>query len=143
MHMSGRTFVDTNILVYALDDGEPRKRDLARRVLSSIDPSRLSVSTQVLAEFYVVATRKLAAPLSEADAAQAVESLLQLSTVNTDVGLVSAAIATSRAAQLSLWDALIIEAAALAGCDRLLSEDLSHGVKIGAVRIENPFLAAA
>jgi predicted nucleic acid-binding protein len=58
--MSGRTFLDTNILVYAVDADEPEKRGLALRLLERLDPGRLVVSTQVLAEFYVVVTASFA-----------------------------------------------------------------------------------
>jgi predicted nucleic acid-binding protein len=60
-------------------------------------------------------------------------------TIPTDPSLVKAAVALSQSARLSLWDALIVEAASTAGCDRILTEDLRHGARIGEVRIENPF----
>ncbi len=83
------------------------------------------VSTQVLQEFYVVTTRKLKTPLSEDTAARAVRGLAKLDVVGVDAPLVLAAVDTSRLVQLSLWDALIIEAASRAGCERVLSEDLN------------------
>jgi len=135
---SARAFVDTNVLVYAVDDADPSKRDRARELLGH-EPERLVVSTQVLAEFFVVTTRKIARPLPEADAAEAVEQLSKLAVVGADAGLVRSAIATSLSARLSLWDALIIEAAHVAGCQLVFSEDLAAGAKIGATRIENPF----
>ncbi len=138
MPTTARSFLDTNVLVYAVDESEPAKRDRARELLAAPDVP-LILSAQVIGEFYVVATRKLAIPLDEADVAAAVAELLRLPVVPIDAELVRAAIATSRSAQLSYWDALIVEAAAAAGCDRLLTEDLSHGVTIRSVRVENPF----
>ena len=140
--MSARAFVDTNVLVYAFDDADPGKRDAAREVLAE-PPAPLVISAQVLGEFYVVVTRKLSEPVSEADAAAAMEGLLRLPVVPIDGELARAAVATSRDAQLSYWDALIVEAAASAGCDRLLTEDLAEGAVIRSVRIENPFGKAA
>jgi predicted nucleic acid-binding protein len=135
--MSDRAFLDTNILVYAVDEGEPEKRDVARRILGSA--SRFVLSTQILSEFYVVVTRKLAQPIAESVAAAAVERLGRLPMVPIDPTLVRAAIQVSRLSQLSYWDGLIVASAAAGGCERLLTEDLNHGQEISSVRIENPF----
>jgi predicted nucleic acid-binding protein len=137
--MSGRAFIDTNVLVYAVDDADPAKRDRARALLENAGPGDFVLSTQVLSEFYVVATRKLAVPMAEADAADAVAQLSALPVVETDAELVRAAIAVSRDARLSLWDGMIVAAAAAAGCERLLSEDLDDGAVVQSVRVENPF----
>ncbi len=134
-----RAFLDTNVLVYAVDGADPGKQALARSLLESAADKELVLSTQVLSEFYVVVTRKLEVPLSDEIAAQAVDLLGTLSVVPADVGLVRAAVAISRRSQLSYWDALIVAAAEVAGCERLLSEDLAYGQTIGEVRVENPF----
>ena len=136
--MPARAFVDTNVLVYAFDDGATAKRDRARALLSA-PPDPFVISAQVIGEFYVVVTRKLATPLAEEQASAAVAELLRLPVVPIDGELARAAVSTSRAAQLSYWDALVIESAAAAGCDRLLTEDLADGATIRSVRIENPF----
>jgi predicted nucleic acid-binding protein len=135
--MADRTFVDTNVLVYALDTADPRKQARAREVL---DPSRagdLVTSTQVLSEFYVVATRKLG--LDQVIAQAMVDRLIKLPVVVVDVPLVMAAILGRREWGLSYWDSLIIRAAEVADCRRLLSEDLANGTTYGSVTIENPF----
>jgi len=134
-----RSFLDTNVLVYAVDEADPRKRDVARGLLAGEDVGSLVLSSQVLSEFYVVATRKLAEPMNEADAAEAVEQLSKLPAVAADKELVRSGIALSREAQLSFWDGLILAAAAVGGCERVLTEDLADGAEIGGVRIENPF----
>ncbi len=136
--MSFRTFLDTNVLVYAFDDAEPEKRDRARSLLAA-PPSPLVISAQVIGEFYVVVTRKLAKPLVPSDAKAAVEQLLRLPVVPVDAELTAAAVATSQSSQLSYWDALIVEAASAAGCDVLLTEDLADGAMLRSMRIENPF----
>jgi predicted nucleic acid-binding protein len=138
--MSDRTFVDTNVLVYAFDDGEPAKRDVARRVLAASDTyGEFVLSAQVLSEFYVTVTRKLAEPVSETKAAEAIQWLGLNPTVAIDQPLVSSAIQTSRSAQLSYWDGLVVAAAVRSGCERLLTEDLNDGQRIGSVCIEDPF----
>lgn len=138
--MSGRTFLDSNVLVYSVDESPAEKAKHERAIeLLSAQPENLVVSTQVLQEFYVMTTRKLKSPLSEELAARAVRGLAKLDVVGVDVPLVLSAVDTSRTAQVSLWDALIIEAASRAGCERVLSEDLNAGQVIRGVRIENPF----
>ena len=138
--MSGKTFIDTNILVYSVDQSPAEKDKHAQAVeLLAAQPDALAISTQVLQEFYVVTTRKLKQPLSEERAAAALLGLARLTVVSVDTTLVLAAADTSRTARLSLWDSLIIEAASRAGCDRVLSEDLNAGQIVHGVRIENPF----
>jgi predicted nucleic acid-binding protein len=138
--MSGKTFLDSNILVYSVDESPAEKAKHERAVeLLSAQPENLVVSTQVLQEFYVVTTRKLKNPLSEEIAARAVRGIAKLDVVGVDVPLVLSAVYTSRSAQVSLCDALIIEAASRAGCECVFSEDLNAGQVIRGVRIENPF----
>jgi predicted nucleic acid-binding protein len=131
------TFVDTNVLVYTVDRDEPDKRAIARRVVETVRP--ICLSTQVLSEYYVAATRKLARPLDPATAAADVDDLAELPVVTVDAKLIRDAVQTSRRWQVSLWDALIIEAARTAGCRRVLSEDLDSGTDFDGVRVENPF----
>ncbi len=138
--MAERSFIDTNVLVYRIDRDEPLKRAVAGRLLEEAQPGSLVISTQVLQEFYAVSTRKLAQPLSEEAAATAVGHLSELPVVGTDAAFVHDAIHISRTAQLSIWDALIVQAALTAGCARILTEDLQEGALIQGVRIENPFL---
>ena len=138
--MPASAFVDTHVVVYAFDDDEPVKQEQARSLLAGPDaPTTLVLSTQVLAEFYVTVTRKLARPLSAADAAQAVALLAELPVVGADRTSVLEAVDLARAHQLSLWDAQIVQAAAAADCATLLTEDLTHGAVLAGVRVENPF----
>lgn len=140
--MTGRTFVDTNVLVYAVDNADERKRDIARAVIA--EPSAdLVISAQVLSEFYVVVTRRLAIPMSTEDAGAAVDELAKLPVVVVDSDLVRDGIALTQTAQISFWDALIVVAAGAAGCERVLTEDLAAGTTIGGVIVENPFASAA
>lgn len=133
-----RTFVDTNILVYAVDRSEPEKRAVATALLQA-RAEDVVLSAQVLTEFYVVATRRLASPLTEVEAAAYVDDLGRLPIVPIDYGLVQEGIRISREAQLSLWDGLILAAARAASCDVVATEDLSHGAVIAGLRIESPF----
>jgi predicted nucleic acid-binding protein len=137
--MPVRTFLDTNVLVYAFDHDSGDKRLRARDMLADRGANDFVISAQVLGEFFVTVTRKLARPLTAQAAARAVDELGSLPVVRIDTVLVRAAIDTSQRAQLSYWDALIVEAAASAGCARILTEDLADGTSIRGVRIEDPF----
>ena len=139
--MSDSTFVDTNVLVYAVDDSEPEKRDLARHSLGSGRYGKLVVSAQILGEFYVTVTRKLAQPIAEDKAAEALDWLALLTVVPIDPTLTKHAVQISRSVQLSYWDGLVVAAAIRSGCQRLLSEDLNDGQQIDSIRVENPFRA--
>ena len=138
--MSARSFVDTNVLVYLFDSSAPDKQARARELIAERGPAgELVLSTQVLQELFVTVTRKLERPLSMEAAEGVVRRLTAYPVVSTTVGLVTAAIALARAHRVSLWDALIVEAAREAGCEELLSEDLADGVSYAGVRVKNPF----
>lgn len=139
--MTGSAFVDTNVVVYVFDDDESEKQARARELLTASASEILVVSTQVLAEFYVTVTRKLARPLDVATARSAVAALSELPVVATDADLVLAAIELSDRYQISLWDGLIVQAAAAAGCSTIFTEDLADGSELAGVRVENPFAA--
>lgn len=136
--MTERAFVDTNIWVYAVDRSDPAKRERARIAITPRTDAHIAISSQVLSEFYTVVTRRLQPPLSDEQAAQMVDRLSQLPVVPVDADLVVRAIAGSRTWGISLWDALIIRAAEVAGCTILLSEDLADGATYGSVRVSNP-----
>jgi predicted nucleic acid-binding protein len=130
-------FLDTNIVVYAFDGADPAKQRIAIEVLETGD--RLVVSTQVLLETWWVLTRRLAEPLDEDHASEVIDELCALPVVSTDPELVRRAVETSRRFEIAVWDALIIEAARVAGCRRVLSEDLQSGQDFAGVVVENPF----
>jgi len=135
-----RTFVDTNVLVYAHDAFEARKQPVARALLEELWASRSgALSTQVLQEFYVVATRKFDPPMSRPAAREIVALYGTWPLVRTDLPLILAASQLEERHALSFWDALIVEAARRVGATRLVTEDLQGERRIGGVRIENPF----
>ena len=138
-----RPFFDTNVLVYAFDEGEPEKRELALALIKEhLEEGDGILSVQVLREFYV-SVRRLARPLSAAEAEEALGSLAVFSPITEDWRMVVGATRRSRELTLSFWDALIVEAALRAGAGRLLTEDLQHGQRIGDLTVENPFRESA
>lgn len=134
------TFVDTNVLAYAHDESETNRQPLARALLDELWRDRSGVvSTQVLSEFYVVATRKFDPPLSRRGAREIVAAYGAWPVVQVDVPLILAASSLEERHTLSFWDALIIEAASRAGARRIVSEDLQGGRRLRGLTIENPF----
>ena len=136
-------FVDTNVLLYAYDAAEVTKQPIAKATLDQLWGERAgTLSTQVLQEFYNVATRKLDPPVRRAEAREIIDLYTAWPVIVLDPALILAATRLEEEHQLSLWDALIVEAARVAGAERLLTEDMQHGRTIEGVRIENPFLPA-
>jgi predicted nucleic acid-binding protein len=137
---SDRTFVDSNVLIYAHDIDAGRKHDVAKAVLRDLWAERAGVlSTQVLQEFYVNATRKLKKPLARQEARSVVETYAAWCVEGISPADVSAAFQIEDRARIGFWDALILAVAIRSGARRVLSEDLNAGQKIAGLTIHNPF----
>ncbi len=136
--MRAEVFCDSNILLYAASNApeDAAKRAAARRVLAL---PGVGFSAQVLQEFYVNATRKLAQPLTKPFAQSIVEKYSNWCTETTSTEVLSA-FRIEREAKISFWDALICASAQKAGATVLLSEDMNAGQKIAGLRIQNPFV---
>ena len=136
---SNLTFVDTNILVYAYDRGEGAKHEKVIDILDDLWESGTgALSTQVLAEFYAVVTRRKM--MSKESARERVASYSEWCTVTTNPELLITASLLQDNHNVSWWDALIIDAARRSGADTLLSEDMHHGQRFGSVTVRNPFV---
>ena len=139
--MTDRPFLDTNILVYAFDQSEPRKQRRAWEILEGqIFSDAPIISTQVIQEFYVTVIRKLAVPLSAEAAYEACLRLTRFPVVQITPDLILSAIRSQIQYQVSFWDALIIEAAKSAGCTVLVTEDLQDGFIVDGLKVQNPFI---
>jgi predicted nucleic acid-binding protein len=137
-----RSFVDTNVLVYAYDTTAGSKRDRARSLLAELwESGEGCVSVQVLQEFFVNATRKVPRPLDPAFAATVIADLSHWRVHAPGPGDVLTAIESHRRQDISFWDAMIVCSAASLGCQVMYSEDLSPGRQYEGVRVQNPFLA--
>ena len=140
--MTGRVFVDSNILIYAHDlDAGTRHLRAAQHLKELWDSREGCLSTQVLQEFFVNVTRKIKTPLSRSAAREVVrnyspwvKSWITPATIirGSEIGEVW---------QLSFWDGMILAAAEQQKAGHLLTEDLSHGQVIAGVEVVNPFLA--
>jgi predicted nucleic acid-binding protein len=138
--MSDKAFVDTNVLVYAHDVDAGERHARAARLVADLWEARAAViSTQVLQEFYVNATRKIATPIPRATARQIVRNYAVWQTEMIGAADIQMASEIEEQYRLSFWDALIVATALKGGAGRILTEDLSAGHAIAGVRIENPF----
>lgn len=121
-----------------MDTRDPEKQRRALEVVAEAGEQAV-VCPQVIKEFYNTVTTRLPTPMDPDEAERAADALAELLVVPEDGDLVTAAIRLSRRLRLSLWDAVIVQAAIAGHCERLLTEDLNDGQTIDGVRIENPF----
>ena len=140
--MPVEAFIDTNIFVYSVSShpSERTKRDKARALLRSVD---FGTSAQVLAEFYITVTRKIAEPLSESQALQFIARLIRLPVLAIDPHLVLEAIALKQEHHLSYWDGAVLAAAHRLRVRTIYSEDFAHNQLYGSIQVINPFRAKA
>jgi predicted nucleic acid-binding protein len=140
--MNDKTFVDTNILIYAHDVDAKAKHDVAKGVLSELWRQRAGVlSMQVLQEFYVNVTRKIATPLPK-DIARAVVNSYSIWCIDATPTEIAAAFRIEDESRIGFWDALIVASALKCGATRILSENLNAKQKISGIQIQNPFAHA-
>jgi predicted nucleic acid-binding protein len=132
-----KVFIDTNILIYSMDEFDLDKREKCRFLLKSVIKEFQGViSTQVIQEFYVTATKKLGAdPLLIKDILHSFE---QFEIVTVSLEIIYRAIDCGIINRISFWDSLIVITAESANCRLLWTEDLNHGQIIRGVCIENP-----
>lgn len=139
----GYQFVDTNVLVYAHDTSAGAKRDRVVALLEALWESRLGcLSIQVLQEFYVTITRKVARPLESSAAAQIIADLAVWRVHVPEMRDVLDAIAIQSRYGVAFWDAMILQSALRLGCEIVWSEDLNPDQVYNGVRVVNPFFTA-
>ena len=137
---SQREFVDANVLVYAFDSSAGRKQQAAEALLQRLWESNTGcLSIQVLQEFFVTVTKKVAKPLPVEDATARIREFAAWRVFAPRADDVLAAIALHTQAKIGFWDAMIVLAAAESECDVLWTEDLNDGQSVRGVRIRNPF----
>ncbi|KUG25446.1 pin domain protein [hydrocarbon metagenome] len=137
--MTEKFFIDTNILIYTIDNHYPKKKIISRELIAKLfeDASGI-ISTQVLQEFYYTAVNKLNSDPKIIKAL--LKSFEDLEIVQINTTIIHNAIDCSITNKISFWDALIITAAESANCNKLFSEDLNNGQVINGVEIVNPFI---
>lgn len=128
-------FLDTNVLAYQYDDSVADKQQRAREIFLAHAADAV-ISTQVMVELHAVLTRKLG---QTREMAGRVLAVLDMDVVPADAELVRSAATTAAEHQLSIFDAMVVEAAVRGGCDELWSEGLADGSTLRGIRIVNPF----
>ena len=140
--MSDKSFLDSNIFIYAYDQREPVKQSIADNLIRGLAISGEAViSYQVIHEFFNWALVKGPVKMPQEEAQRYLTVTFRpMHIVASSATLVSEAIRIQERYRLSWYDSLIIAAAQQAGCKLLYSEDLQHGQQFGTVTIHNPFL---
>ena len=138
--MTVRCFVDANVFVYARDPRDSAKHARAVHWLALLWRERSGrTSTQVLAEYYVIITRKLSPQIAPDDAWDDIRELLSWRPQSVDAELLLRARQVEQRYRLSWWDSIVVAAAQLQDCALLLSEDLQDGAVFGTVTVRSPF----
>ena len=139
--MKDKSFLDTNILVYAYDSSEKEKHSKASRLLKDLWNSQVGVlSIQVLSEFYVIVTQKVERPISSSEAKAIIEDYLfswEVIEPRRDTLLLS--IEAANKYKFHFWDAMIFVAAKEANVIRIYTEDFQHNLEIEGIKFINPF----
>ena len=140
--MSAANFFDSNILVYAFDQRDPRRSSIAQDLLARAQREHSAViSAQVVQETLNVLMRRLTPPMSATNARKVLDHILvPLWRIHPSAALYARGLGIQERYGFSFYDSLIVAAALAGGCSRLLSEDMQHGQQIEGVRVENPFL---
>lgn len=139
--MSGKYFIDTNILVYSFDESNQLKKTVAMELIrDAVNEQHGCISFQVIQEFINVATRKFKKPMTLIDCKNYINSVLEpICDVFTSIGLYHQALEIMEVWKFSFYDSLIIAAALQARCKILFTEDLQHNQIINDLHIINPF----
>jgi len=136
--MTAEAFLDTNILLYAVSH-HPDEAATSQRARALLRQPALGLSVQVLQEFYVISTGKMAKSISPSSARKMLDWLSTLPVVPVDTQLFREALLVKQRCRISYWDAAIIAAAHRLKCRIVYSQDLNHGQHYGKVKVVNPF----
>ena len=140
--MTAPVFVDANVFVYARDPRDAAKQARAADWLAHLWRERTGrTSAQVISEYYVTVTRKLAPRIAPAEAWDYANALFAWRPQPIDEALLARAREVETRYRLGWWDSMVVAAAQLQGCALLLTEDLQDGAVLGGVTVRSPFKA--
>jgi predicted nucleic acid-binding protein len=139
--MSARTFLDTNVIVYAFDKSNPKKSQVAQSLIEEGRADKRSIiSYQVVQEFINVVSRGFRIAITPRDLDHFLfTALFPMAAVSWSPALTMQALRIREAYLLGWYDSLIVAAALQGECKALLSEDLQHGQRFSELVVENPF----
>lgn len=136
--MAEKLTLDTNVLIYAVDQSEPARLAVAQQVLLAAARANVLLTAITLGEFFHVSMRK-----SKASPTVVKQSLQDWSVlfpvISYGIDDVSRAAVESDAGRFEFWDGVMLSAAERAGCTICLSEDMQDGAKLGGITVRNPF----
>ena len=133
-------FIDTNVLLYAYDPGAGEKHERSRKLVQELAlDKQAATSIQILQEFYVNATQKIAARLKPYEAQERIEAFSLWTVHKPKPGDVVAASEISEETRISFWDAMVVRSAGELGCRTLWSEDLNDGQEVAGVKVKRPW----
>lgn len=137
---TSRAFIDSNVLIYSADISSPIKHATAKSLMNLLwESGQGCISLQVLQEFYVNVTRKIAKPISPSDAYSFIYDLAHWPIHSPTASSLLSAIERQQRLQISFWDAMIVSSAIEMDCSILWSEDLNNGQSYDGVIVRNPF----
>ncbi len=137
--MSAPEFLDSNVLVYAHDDSDPRKQEIAQELVRRAVLGEMVVSTQTLAEFSATLLQRFSTSFSSDDVLGILDALSPIKLVVPDAGIVRRAVEAHEIYGVHFYDGMILAAAERAGCQRIWSEDMNAGQSYFGVKVKNPF----
>lgn len=139
--MAERSFIDTNVLIYAEASDAPAKQRTALDLLKRLyEEAQGVLSTQVLQEYCNVALKKLRLPVQHVRAQ--LDLYEQFEVIQVTPAIIHAGLDLHQTRSVAFYDAIIVASAQIAGCNVLWTEDLRAGEIVGGVRIVNPFAAS-
>ena len=132
-----RIFIDTNILVYLADSSDLDRQNKTREILKKdLRDNHLIISTQVIQEFFITATKKLS--IDSLQAKEIIKSFLNMEVVTVVPEIILNSIDILVLNKVSFWDSLIVASAQFANCSIIYSEDMQNNQKFGNTKIVNP-----
>ncbi len=137
--MTGRDFLDTNVLVWGLDTNDAEKHGIARKLISRAVAGEFVISTQVLVELAATLLQKFQKQFAPADVVAVLESIRPIPLIVPDADMVRRAVEARAAYGIHFYDGMIVAAAERAGSEKIWSEDLNAGQKYFGVTVINPF----
>jgi predicted nucleic acid-binding protein len=137
--MPAPEFLDTNVLVYAYDSGDARKRQIAQNLIRRALTGDIVFSTQVLAEFSATLLQKVSPAVKPGEVAALLDALGPIKLVALDGDVVRRAVEARAKYGVHFCDGMILAAAERGGCTRIWSEDMNSGQKYFGIPVENPF----
>jgi predicted nucleic acid-binding protein len=136
--MAGRSFIDTNVLVYAEASDEPLKQQAALALIKRLYENNEGVlSTQILQEYCNVALKKLRLPTTHIRAQ--LDLYEQFEVVQVTPAIIRAGLDLQQTRSVSFFDSIVLASAHAAGCNVIWSEDMNTGEVINCMQITNPF----